>query len=148
MAICTRQRFRKTVCPGFAPATTAPIRAPPLQSLVGRLSPILKPIDGAPRFCSLVGHLGTVVHDLKRRIRSRKAKRPQIILKTASEALISSRARPKILLANQVIDTKTGFPSKTLSSGSWSEQALDGDPQPAGPRSAVEPVLRYFPTEE
>jgi SAM domain (Sterile alpha motif) len=26
--------------------------------------------------------------------------------------------------------------------------ALDGDPQPAGPRSAVEPVQRYFPTEE
>jgi hypothetical protein len=32
----------------------------------------------------------------------------QIILKTASEAFISSHARPKVLPANQVIDTKDG----------------------------------------
>jgi hypothetical protein len=34
----------------------------------------------------------------------------QIILKTASEAFISSHARPKILPANQVIGTKDGVP--------------------------------------
>jgi hypothetical protein len=47
-----------------------------------------------------------------------------------------------------MIGKKAGFPSKTLSSGSWSEQTLDGDPQPAGPRSAVEAVQHYFRTEE
>jgi hypothetical protein len=61
---------------------------------------------------------------------SRRTGKParRIILKTASEAFISSHARPKILPANQVIGTKDGVSLEGVKLGVRSEQALDGDP--------------------
>jgi hypothetical protein len=71
---------------------------------------------------------------------------PQIILKTASEAFTSSHgATENFTGESSDWHERRGFPSRAISSGSWSEQALDRD---RGPRSAIEPVQHYFRTEE
>jgi hypothetical protein len=74
---------------------------------------------------------------------------PQIILNPASEAFTSSHgATENFSGESSDWHERRGFPSRATSSGSWLEQALDSDPQPAGPRSAVRPVQHYFPTQE
>jgi hypothetical protein len=68
---------------------------------------------------------------------------PQITLKTASEAFTSSHGATKNFTGeSNDWQERRGFP-RVISSGSWSEQTLDGD---RGPRCAGIASVRVSPT--